>query len=74
MIEEKILGHLQAQGIRVYGRTIVSPYSTRDSAAKMQLINFMIEVCGYSLADEKAFPPKMPEPVGEPSLVEEAPL
>jgi hypothetical protein len=67
MTEEKILNQLQAQGIRVYGKVIVSPYSTRDSAAKMQLINFMVEKCGYSLADEKAFPPKPPAPVEEPT-------
>jgi hypothetical protein len=60
MIEEKILGQLQGQNVCVHGKHIVSPYRTRDSAAKMQLINFMIEKCGYILADERDFhPPKL---------------
>ena len=74
MDKAKILDQLVASGIRVYEKTIVSPYSTRDSAAKMQLINFMVEKCGYSLADEKAFPPKLPEPVEGPPLMEEVPF
>jgi hypothetical protein len=63
--EEKILAQIQALGVRVYGKNIVSPFSTKDSAAKMQLINFMVEKCGYSLADERAYPTKPPEPVQE---------
>ncbi|MBE3064349.1 MAG: hypothetical protein IMZ69_04955 [Spirochaetes bacterium] len=66
MTESATLDHLQSTlGVRIYGRAIVSPYSTRDSAAKMQLINFMVEKCGYTLADEKAFPPKLPAPAEE---------
>jgi hypothetical protein len=49
-------------GVRVYRKVIVSPFSTRDSLDKCALINFMVESCGYTLADERAFPRK-PEPV-----------
>lgn len=57
--EESILKQLQSQGVRVYRKAIVSPFSTRDSPAKCALINFMIEKCGYTLADERAFTPKL---------------
>jgi hypothetical protein len=69
MNEEKTLAQLHAQGVRVYGKTIVSPFSTKDSAAKMQLINFMVERCGYTLADGKGFPTKPLAPVEEAAHV-----
>lgn len=44
---------LQGVGVRVIGKTIISPFSTRDSAAKCALINLMIEKAGYTLSDGK---------------------
>jgi hypothetical protein len=58
LTEEKILKGLQSAGIRVYGKTIVSPLSMHDSPNKCQLINFMVERAGYRLIDERGYPRK----------------
>lgn len=57
-VERKIQVALSQLGVRIYRKTIVSNFSTRDSADKCALINFLIESCGYTLADERGYPRK----------------
>ena len=58
--EENIRKQLEHIGVRVYRKVIVSPFNVRDSDAKMARINWLIEKCGYTLSDERAFPPPSP--------------
>jgi hypothetical protein len=67
-----ILERVKGMGVRVYGRTIVSPFSTKDSPAKCAQINFLVEKCGYTLTDERGFPPK-PSEIAEPATAEATP-
>jgi hypothetical protein len=63
--EEKILRQLQSAGIRVHGKTIVSPFRMIDAPAKDAIINLLIEKAGYTLSDGRGF--------ALPPIVEEAP-
>jgi hypothetical protein len=52
---ERLVTELENMGVRIVGRNIVSPFNMRDLPSKDARINFLIETCGYKLADEKAF-------------------
>jgi hypothetical protein len=53
--DESVLDQLKAEGVRVYGKVIISPFSTRDTGRKMQLVNLLIEKAGYTLSDGRGF-------------------
>ena len=57
---KNIIRHLASDGVRVYEKTLVSPYSGKDSAKKCQLVNYMVERYGYRLADGRGFTPYCP--------------
>jgi hypothetical protein len=53
--EEKILKQLQSIGIRVHGKTIISPFKMTDPPVRDAIINLLIEKAGYTLSDGRGF-------------------